>query len=671
MIMHTVSQVSSGLALLVAASSLAVAGHVPIQHKRAGEAHPLLGKRQAAQSCADALCVSSEILAAVPSSLLPKTTAPPATTDTPLDSPTTTTGRSPNTTTGASSGDDGGHGGHIIVSVAQPSLCSESVLQFSSSYSVPTGSIQIATGGSWGVEGSVWNITANDGVHLNDFRVPCQGSGCTGIRGNPEEDGKIVKNADEPSVAIFGNASGGQPVDGKYDLTVTSTPPCALPVFQNCSGRNFDPTADQWEAYSTSDFLTRYLADNEITSLSRLLSKASTDFLPKTDAQSLICTPGAGDIYDCDYPSYTQCDSSSPDATAGFLVVAAVVRMSQLLTLLYNSIQAVQGDMVGYITQIVVKFFQPQAEQKWQSIVTAVSSIVGLFTFVAILIDAFTAGAATSVLVAAVVGVQTVLAASATFANGFNAEKPDATYLAIDGNYTQGVMEYARGLEEIVDGIWDNTDLGSSGIADALASGAWLDVPNPYNVTGIAEEARDWLDNLLVTSYINRVFNDADTFIVFLPYAKYVYTLGISGRDTEYDFTQEDCQSHWHNDPGWPYYSTCDVPLGDKPGMAVVTRPSTEGKGSKDWTSKVEWHWGDYTWESHDMVVSAVAAFAEHGFGYDLHNVDYSNILNKGSQEALDTWKTLPLTTLGLFNIPVCIISDIKDVPGGVQIAKD
>lgn len=416
----------------------------------------------------------------------------------------------------------------------------------------------------------------------------------------------------EPSVALFGKASGGQPIDGKYDLTVTSTPPCALPVFQNCSGRNFDPTADQWEAYSTSYFLTKYLADNHISSLSGLMSKASTDFLPTTDAQSLICTPDAGDIYDCDYPSYTLCDSSSPDATAGFLVVAAVVRMSQVLTLLYNAIHAAQGDMIGYITQIVVKFFQPQATQKWQAIVTAISSIIGLFTFIAILIDGFTAGTATPALVAAVVGVQAALAAAPNLANGLNAEKPDATYLAIEGNYTQGVMEYARGLEEIVNGIWDNTDLGSSGITGALASGAWLDVPNPYNVTGIAEEARDWLDNLLVTSYINRVFNDADAFIVFLPYAKYKNIFDYPGSKL-YDFTLEDCQSHWNNDPSWRYYSTCEVPLGDKAGMAVVTRPSGEGKGSKGWTSKVDWHWGNYTWESYDMVESAVTAFAEHG----------------------------------------------------------
>lgn len=169
--MHTLYQVSLGLALLVAASSLAAAGHVPISHERAGEANRLMGKRQAAPSCTDALCVFSEALATFPSSVLPKPTPPPSGSDTRL--------------------------ANIQVSVAQPSLCSESVLQFSSSYAVPTGGIRIATETEgWGVEGSIWNISANDGVQLNDFRVPCQGSACTGIAGNREEDGSIVKNAD-------------------------------------------------------------------------------------------------------------------------------------------------------------------------------------------------------------------------------------------------------------------------------------------------------------------------------------------------------------------------------------------------------------------------------------------------------------------------------------------
>ncbi len=118
-------------------------------------------------------------------------------------------------------------------------------------------------------------------------------------------DGSIVKNpsgswsinvtGNMPSlVALFGEASGGNLVDSKYDLTVTARPPCALPIIQDCSALDFDPTADLWEAYHAGDFLTKNLTDNKSNSLFDLYGKASNDFLPTLDAQGRICNPEAG-----------------------------------------------------------------------------------------------------------------------------------------------------------------------------------------------------------------------------------------------------------------------------------------------------------------------------------------------------------------------------------------
>ncbi|KAL8640650.1 MAG: hypothetical protein Q9228_002452 [Teloschistes exilis] len=306
--MHRLSYVAKSLAVLLTVSSLAGADPLRLRHRDRMENDAVHVKRQGAASCTNALCVFSEYLATASyshsSSQLPKATSQPdkvsspATTSPPKTkattaSPTTTSVKAPD-------------GAHIRVSVAQPKLCSESALQFSSvATAVPTGIVDIQSETGWGDEGSIWNISASNGVELSDFHVPCQGSACTGITGNTESDGKITKNPDgswsmnvtanmQPSVGLFGNASGGNPVDGKYDLSITSTPPCALPVFQNCSKRSFDPTKDQWEAYSAGTFLTKYLADNNINSLADLLSKASSQFLPTTDAQALICTPDAG-----------------------------------------------------------------------------------------------------------------------------------------------------------------------------------------------------------------------------------------------------------------------------------------------------------------------------------------------------------------------------------------
>lgn len=302
--MHPLSSLSKGFAFCIAVSSLVAAEPLRYRQRPAEVVEVIHVKRQETTStstCTDAaaLCILNDALATFPSSILAKLST----------TTSTTSSQSSSTDTPTTTSSSQAKGGIIQVTVVQPSLCSTSALQFSSAYSVPTGIIQIHAGSpnqGWGVEGSIWNITANDGVELNDFHVPCQGSACTGITGNKEEDGSIVKNPDgswtmnvtanmQPSVALFGNASGGNPSDGTFDLTVTSTPPCALPVFQNCSGRRFDPTANQWDAYSTGPFLESYLAKNNINSLSGLLAKASNDFLPTTDAQRLICNPDAGE----------------------------------------------------------------------------------------------------------------------------------------------------------------------------------------------------------------------------------------------------------------------------------------------------------------------------------------------------------------------------------------
>ncbi len=210
---------------------------------------------------------------------------------------------------------------------------------------------------------------------------------------------------------------------------------------------------------------------------------------------------------DCDNPDSGHCDSDEPNLVAGFLVVAAVVRMGQMLSLMYATIDQVKEDMSVYITQIKVKLYQPRAEQEWQAIMTAVSWVVGLSTFISNLIDGFTAFTATPALVATIVIIPSTLGAVSNSSNGFEAQKPESTYLAINGKYSESVVDYFRGLQEWIKNVCATTELTSSGIATILSNGAWLDVGNPYNVPGITGEAPAWLDNLLVTSYLDRVFH--------------------------------------------------------------------------------------------------------------------------------------------------------------------
>ena len=164
------------LTFLAVLSFFAAAEPVQIFHKNI--------ERQLGGTTTNALSVLQAALATFSSTAVPTTTAGEAA--------ATTTGEAPAATTT----DSGPQQANIRVDVAQPSLCSESALQFSSAYSVPTGTIVIQTETGWGDLGSIWNISANDGVKISDMHMPCQGSACTGITGNTETDGSIVENPD-------------------------------------------------------------------------------------------------------------------------------------------------------------------------------------------------------------------------------------------------------------------------------------------------------------------------------------------------------------------------------------------------------------------------------------------------------------------------------------------
>lgn len=71
------------------------------------------------------------------------------------------------------------------------------------------------------------------------------------------------------------------------------------------------------------------------------------------------------------------------------------------------------------------------------------------------------------------------------------------------------------------------------------------------------------------------------------------------------------------------------------------------------------------------MMESSLYGYAEHGYDYNLTSVNFQDILSKGSQEAKEQWKTMPLSTPGLFNLAVCEIPNLAFVTGGEQVQLD
>lgn len=105
--------------------------------------------------------------------------------------------------------------------------------------------------------------------------------------------------------------------------------------------------------------------------------------------------------------------------------------------------------------------------------------------------------------------------------------------------------------------------------------------------------------------------------------------------------------------------------------MAILTRPYAEGYSSTVYADVTySWRSGARTWNPHDALQSSMDGLSQHGFNYNLTDVDFSTLLSQG-EGALNTFTTLPLSTPGLFNIPVCVVSDLSQLPGADQEMTD
>ena len=144
-----------------------------------------------------------------------------------------------------------------------------------------------------------------------------------------------------------------------------------------------------------------------------------------------------------------------------------------------------------------------------------------------------------------------------------------------------------------------------------------------------------------------------------------------SGLNQQYNLTQDDCIHLWQGDTSLEKYVTCDIPFGDAACIAILTRPFAEGYSSTVYADVTySWRDGQRTWNPHDAMQSSMDGLSQHGFGYNLTDVDFSQLLQQG-EGTLNPFTTLPLSTPGLSNIPVCVITDLSQLPGADQEMTD
>ncbi|KAJ5612213.1 hypothetical protein N7510_005407 [Penicillium lagena] len=570
---------------------------------------------------------------------------------------------------------------------APPSICKSDNYEYKTKMAVPTGWINIVTGGTgWGTEGSIWNISTGDSAKLTDMKAQCQGSACTGITGNQDYSGKMIQRSDgswymnvtadmQPSLMISGLLladTAGQKIGGNkaYPLDVVGVPPCGLPIAMNCTNTKFNPDPQQWEAYQVDAFVKSYLAKNDINNFQTLVNQAQADFEPTMDANGKKCDITG--TFECEPPIQAECSTNAGyDEVRGVIMTTAVVQFVSFVHELYLAVSNVKDTIGDEITAITKDFWQPAATETWNKIMSVVSSVIGL-------------------LIAAVVAFQTILGPEAEWLGflvagtivGSNAfgltgnvaselENPSDTDTEFDqsSGWQVGAANQLSQMMTGLDVLLKTNEMGQNGISKILAGGSWVssDVVQAFNDDGFGASVTNWYQELMIAEFITKALEDNDAYILFIPY----------GDDTPYNnktwgFNQTICEDHWTNDPSWKYYAACDITFGPdgEPGMSVFTRPSSEGSASESWMTPLSYNGTNITgW---DIMSSAIWGQETHGFNFTFLDQNFTDTLATGGiSAAKSTFSNVAINQPGLYGVPVCVVQDLVYIPGVDQVMSD
>ncbi|KAF6227613.1 hypothetical protein HO173_012142 [Letharia columbiana] len=213
--------------------------------------------------------------------------------------------------------------------------------------------------------------------------------------------------------------------------------------------------------------------------------------------------------------------------------------------------------------------------------------------------------------------------------------------------------------------LWNN---GSGGgfpqVQDLLKGGAFVDegVGQSSLLSSIEDQTfydnmRDGSARIFGWTAINTVWRDADVFIVYLPYNAHIppYT----------NFQQSDCQALLTSHT-WATPTLCE---GD--GMTILVGDASNpsigpGVAPHGYSSTIDI--AGVPFDYHNVMASSVGAWQHTGFnanisnplvaGLQTGNIDVSDL---GDVQSLGD---LPMTTEGVFNLPVCQLFDFNSVYG-------
>lgn len=473
--------------------------------------------------------------------------------------------------------------------------------------------------------------------------------------------------------------SGSQPSnsDGShnstYPLHISGFPNCGTPVAQNCTNSNFTFAPTQWDAYGVNGFMSKYVSDRGINSFQTLLQQAQNDFEPKTKVQNNICDISSQQ-FNCPGPDYTMCQATSENTTtvSGAIMTKGVTNFATFLNLIYMALDQVSGDIGDWIDGAVTTFWNPAEKTDWSRILNIANAVLAIAATAAFEFGfIYTAASKAAVHLANGLGTHGFMTV-ALISLGLKIPdpKPEETMFKQASGYKVGAQNYIKQVQSGFEALFANP-INSSDLVNVFGGGTWVadDIYTAFTTTGNAKRVAEWYEKQMVAQFVSRALIDNDFYIVFVPYGdKQRYT------DKEIGFSDDDCIHHWINNPNWRYASACGMTFGpDGPkGMGLFVRPGDEGSDTTALIKqKLNYHGRDINFT--DILGSSLWGHQKYGFNYTLLDKEAELVTANGLADATTsfTQQDLAFDYPGLFNLPVCVLSDLTTVPGVGQVLHD
>ena len=181
--------------------------------------------------------------------------------------------------------------------------------------------------------------------------------------------------------------------------------------------------------------------------------------------------------------------------------------------------------------------------------------------------------------------------------------------------------------------------------------------------SGAVDTAAEWFDNTMIWGLINQAWKDDNNYIVFLPYGPVKWY----GGDTK-QFNSQMCHDQFLSNGKWngTIYGSCDAGPPDHPGFATfMTAQQLEDFNTYNQKSYYEptYSYQGYNFNPNDVLKSSLSGFYQYGFNYNATTVPVGQLLTAQNEKPLADYQNRTVDAPGIFNIPVCLISDTIYVP--------